>query len=57
MHMDPRAFCCTDHYRNYPAVLIRLAEVPGRLLTRVLRDAWEHVSALPPVRKRKRRSP
>src|SRR5687767_6899287 len=28
MQVDPRAFFFTEHYRNYPAVLIRLAEVP-----------------------------
>src|SRR5438477_9710491 len=28
MELDPRAFFFTDYYRNYPAVLVRLAEVP-----------------------------
>jgi len=53
MELDPRAFFFTEHYRNYPAVLIRLAEVVPPLLTDVVTEAWRHVSALPPARPRK----
>lgn len=52
MQLDPRAFFFTEHYRNYPAVLIRLAEVPQPLLAEVVSEAWRHVAALPPARKR-----
>ena len=54
MQMDPRAFFFTDHYRDYPAVLVRLAEVPPSLLADVVKEAWEHVASLPPARKRPR---
>lgn len=54
MDLDPRAFFFTDHYRDYPAVLIRLADVPGPLLTDVVTEAWRHVAALPPARPRKK---
>src|SRR5213080_5323588 len=43
MELDPRAFFFTEHYRNYPAVLVRLAEVPPALLSDVLRESWSHV--------------
>jgi len=56
MELDPRAFFFTEHYRNYPAVLIRLAEVVPALLTDVVKEAWRHVSALPPARPRKPRN-
>ena len=37
----PETFFVTDHYRDHPWVLVRLASV-GRLeLTELLRDAWE----------------
>ena len=52
MDLDSRAFFFTDHYRNYPAVLIRLDEVPPALLNDVVREAWQHVSMLPPARNR-----
>lgn len=50
MQMDARAFFFTEHYRNYPAVLVRLSEISRTLLATILRDAWEHVSTLPPKR-------
>jgi hypothetical protein len=52
MELDPRAFFFTEHYRNYPAVLIRLAEIVPSLLTDVVTEAWRHVGALPPARSR-----
>ena len=55
MQLEPRAFFFTDHYRNYPAVLIRLAEVPRTLLRDVVTQAWQHVSTQPPARPRKKR--
>src|SRR5947199_9716088 len=36
MQFDPNAFFFTEHYRDYPAVLIRLAEVPRPLLVDVV---------------------
>ena len=37
---EPTVFFTTDHYRNYPTVLIRLARVSERVLAEVLADAW-----------------
>ena len=51
--LDAEAFFFTEHYRNYPAVLVRLDVVPPSLLTDVITDAWRHVSTLPPARSRK----
>jgi hypothetical protein len=56
MQLEPRAFFFTDHYRNYPAVLIRLADVPAALFRDVVRQAWKHVSSLPARKPRKRTS-
>jgi hypothetical protein len=53
MDLDAEAFFFTEHYRNYPAVLVRLDAVPPSLLTDVITDAWRHVSTLPPARSRK----
>ena len=52
MELDERSFFFTDHYRNYPAVLVRLAEVPPSLLGDVIKECWQHVAALPPKRRR-----
>src|SRR5438105_11294529 len=52
MDLDPRAFFFTEHYRNYPAVLVRLAEITRPLLIDVVTEAWRHVVSLPPPRPR-----
>ena len=57
LEIDPRAFFFTDHYRNYPAVLVRLAEVPPSLLEDVVGEAWRHVSSLAPARRRPKSAP
>lgn len=44
MELDPRAFFFTEHYRNYPAVLIRLADVPRALLVDVVTEARRQVA-------------
>jgi len=36
----PEAFFVTDHYRNYPTILIRLAAVSSSALQEILADAW-----------------
>ena len=52
---DPDAFFLTDHYRDYPTVLIRLAAVPRGVLEEVLMDAWRRgaprrlLAQLPPA--------
>ncbi len=52
MELDERSFFFTDHYRTYPAVLVRLAEVPPSLLGDVIKECWQHLAALPPKRPR-----
>ena len=52
MQLEPQAFFFTEHYRNYPAVLIRLAEVPRSLLADIVAESCRHVGAMPPARRR-----
>ena len=40
LELDPAAFYLTDHYRPYPAMLIRLKEVPRDMLQPILDQAW-----------------
>ena len=55
MQLDPGAFFFTEHYRNYPAVLIRLAEVPRALFVDVVTEAWRQVAAMRAARSRPKR--
>ena len=40
MRVDPESFYITDHYRNYPYVLARLATVDRDALRDLLEEAW-----------------
>jgi hypothetical protein len=40
----PERFFTDDHYRNYPAVLVRLAETEADELAGLLRQAWKIVT-------------
>lgn len=37
---DPRSFLLTDHYRDYPMVLVRLAAVDPAELGEVITESW-----------------
>ena len=41
LELDPAAFYLTDHYRPYPAMLIRLKQVRADLLEQILEQAWQ----------------
>jgi hypothetical protein len=40
MAADPEAFFLTDHYLNYPAVVVRLAKVERAELKELLTETW-----------------
>lgn len=40
----PDVFFITDHYRDYPWVLVRLAAVPAARLPGLLEEAWRQVA-------------
>ena len=55
MQLDPKAFFFTEHYRDYPAVLVRLPEVRPSLLAEVLEGARRHAASSRRVPSGKRR--
>jgi hypothetical protein len=40
LQMDPAAFFLTDHYRPHPWVLVRLKQVPAKMLEQLFEQAW-----------------
>src|SRR5678810_722988 len=42
---NPDVFSVTDHYRNYPAVLVNLLAVNRALLERMIEGAWRMQAA------------
>ena len=55
MQIDSKAFFFTDHYKNYPAVLIRLSEITGPRLKECVTVAHEDVASRRPLKKSRRR--
>jgi hypothetical protein len=41
---QPRIFYITDHYRDYPAVLVRLSVIRPLQLRELLVDSWRYVA-------------
>ena len=41
---EPSTFFITDHYRDYPSVLVRLASVHPATLRRLIVQAWREVA-------------
>ena len=48
---DPDTYYVTDHYLNYPSVLVRLSRIDADALRDLLGAAWRFVTAKKPKRK------
>ena len=44
MQAKPEAYYITDHYLNYPMMIVRLSKVSKSALKELLQGAWEHAS-------------
>jgi len=44
LQADPEAFFLTDHYRNYPMILVRLDRVDAEALTDLVERGWRRVA-------------
>ena len=44
MRANPGTFFITDHYRNYPTVLVRLSVVTKKELSGLLMEAWRDIA-------------
>jgi hypothetical protein len=44
LRAEPDLFFLTDHYLNYPSILLRLTRVTSRRLAELLEDAWRLVA-------------
>ena len=40
LRIEPEVFYLTDHYRGYPAILVRLPEIAPDRMEEILEDAW-----------------
>lgn len=44
MKVDPKAYFITDHYRNYPMMIVRLSKVDQADLQELIEGAWQIAS-------------
>ena len=44
METRPQTYFTTDHYRGYPAILIRLSTVPAADLRDLIENAWRRLA-------------
>lgn len=51
MQSDPKVFFITDHYRDYPWILVRFAAVEKRALPDLIERAWRLVASKTLVKK------
>jgi len=42
---NPDTFFTTDHYRGWPAILVRLSRVRGAHLRELMEDSWRHMAS------------
>ena len=49
LRAEPDLFFLTDHYLNYPSILLRLKEVTRKRMAELLEDAWRLVAPRRPV--------
>ena len=44
LEMDPKTYFITDHYKNYPAVLVRIGEIDTTMLKKMLERRWRTIA-------------
>ncbi len=44
LEMDPKTYFITDHYRNYPSVLVRIARLDKDMLKKMLERRWRAIA-------------
>jgi hypothetical protein len=44
IEMDPKTYFITDHYRDYPAVLVRTARINETMVKKMLERRWRAIA-------------
>jgi hypothetical protein len=44
IEMDPKTYFVTDHYKNYPSVLVRIARLNEAMLRKMLERRWRAIA-------------
>src|SRR5215469_13197485 len=44
LEMDPKTYFITDHYKDYPSVLVRIARIDTAMLRKMLERRWRAIA-------------
>ena len=44
LELDPRTYFITDHYKNYPSVLVRIQRINESMLKKMLERRWRAIA-------------
>ncbi|MBV9045901.1 MAG: MmcQ/YjbR family DNA-binding protein [Alphaproteobacteria bacterium] len=44
LEMDPKTYFITDHYKNYPSVLVRISRITLPMLHKMLERRWRAIA-------------
>jgi len=44
LEIDPKTYFITDHYRDYPSVLVRMARIDSAMLRKMLDRRWRAIA-------------
>ena len=44
LEMDPKTYFITDHYKNYPSVLVRISQIDKAMLQKMLERRWRAIA-------------
>jgi hypothetical protein len=50
IEMDPKTYFITDHYKNYPSVLVRISRLNETMLRKMLERRWRAIAPKAMVR-------
>src|SRR5579885_750191 len=56
LEAEPKLFYITDHYKNFPFVLIRLSALTKTVLKEILLGRAAQLAAMPPIKRRPKKA-
>jgi hypothetical protein len=56
LEAEPELFYITDHYKNFPFVLIRLSALTKTVLKEILAGRAAQLAAMPPIKRRPKKT-
>ena len=56
LEAEPKLFYITDHYKNFPFVLIRLSALSTKVLKEILTGRAAQLAAMPPIKRKPKKA-